>query len=204
MNIQIKANPAISASQLAQEAKRRKALWFPPQKVVKPASAPIQPVSVAQAIPQPVTIIEEAQKLIMGDDWKPEPREHVNTFLHYLINNRVSPMMILDRMCAIYGWDKKAIQSDRRFRDLVWARKQIAWEIYSHCPDVSYPQIGKVLGGRDHTSALYFVQSYCKIMGIEYVGRCALPSISKFLPVQKRFRGKSKPKQPIQETANGP
>lgn len=45
-----------------------------------------------------------------------------------------------------------------RAHDLVTVRDKAIADVYVLCPHLSLPQIGKMFGGRDHTSILYVVQ----------------------------------------------
>lgn len=48
------------------------------------------------------------------------------------------------------------VLSQSRKRHLVKIRHQIIWEIKTHVkPEISYPELGRLMGGRDHTSCLH-------------------------------------------------
>lgn len=42
-----------------------------------------------------------------------------------------------------------------RRRELARARQYVAWAVREHCPEASYPAIGRLLGGRDHTTIMH-------------------------------------------------
>nr|WP_245297488.1 helix-turn-helix domain-containing protein [Rhizobium lusitanum] len=54
----------------------------------------------------------------------------------------------------------------RVLHEIVAVRHQLIWEIYDKFP-LSLPQIGRMFGGRDHTSILYAVRKVEAKMKIE-------------------------------------
>lgn len=50
------------------------------------------------------------------------------------------------------------IIGERGIRRIARARQQIMWEIRQEFPTVSFPQIGRLFGGRDHTTVLHAVK----------------------------------------------
>lgn len=42
------------------------------------------------------------------------------------------------------------------------------YRIFTECGHISYPEAGRRLGGRDHTTILHGVKAHCKREGIEY------------------------------------
>ena len=67
--------------------------------------------------------------------------------------------VIIDRICGALGVPRAAIMADRRNKRLVFARHAV---IYWVCRRTrfSLPQIGRMLGGRDHTTILHAKKSY--------------------------------------------
>ena len=49
----------------------------------------------------------------------------------------------------------KAILGQRRTQDVIRPRQVAAFLMRRHCPHLSYPAIGLLMGGRDHTTALH-------------------------------------------------
>ena len=47
-----------------------------------------------------------------------------------------------------------ALKGDRRFKHLVEARAVAVWSICGFRPDLSYAQIGREMGGRDHSTII--------------------------------------------------
>lgn len=47
-------------------------------------------------------------------------------------------------------------------------RMDAYFEIYVQCPHMSLPAIGKLIGGRDHTSVLSGIRRHCERIGTTY------------------------------------
>lgn len=47
-------------------------------------------------------------------------------------------------------------------------RMEAYFRIYTECPHLSFPAIGRAIGGRDHTTILSGVKAYCRKTGIDY------------------------------------
>ena len=52
----------------------------------------------------------------------------------------------------------QALKGQRRARDIAWPRQFAMWLMRECRRDVSYPMIGRVIGGRDHTTALHSIE----------------------------------------------
>lgn len=61
---------------------------------------------------------------------------------------------IIREMCRHYGVTYEDICSQRRTDALVLVRQKIAWVLRKRT-HYSYPEIGRKLGGRDHTTILH-------------------------------------------------
>jgi len=68
----------------------------------------------------------------------------------------ITPQMILVATAASYGFPIDAICGPSRTRPLVTAR-QVAMYLVRNLTDYSYPAIGRVFGGRDHTTVIHAV-----------------------------------------------
>lgn len=66
---------------------------------------------------------------------------------------------IARRMCLVFGVKKVHIMSNRRGRHLVFARQAIMYWAY-RLTDRSLPEIGRLMGGRDHTTVLHGYHAY--------------------------------------------
>lgn len=61
------------------------------------------------------------------------------------------------RRCADFGLSFEIICSSRRTRKIVEARQLIMWEIREEFA-ISLPEIGRIFGGRDHTTCLWAIR----------------------------------------------
>lgn len=69
---------------------------------------------------------------------------------------------------AKYGYTFREIIADDRRKVIAQARHRVVFAIYTRCPHLSLPQIGRALGGRDHTTMLNSLWRVCEQDGIEY------------------------------------
>ena len=67
---------------------------------------------------------------------------------------QITPGLILDETAKMFGLDIEQLCSKSRTRDLVHAR-QVGMYVCRELTDLSYPQIGKEFGGRDHTTVIH-------------------------------------------------
>jgi chromosomal replication initiator protein len=67
---------------------------------------------------------------------------------------QITPALILDQTAQMFGLEIEQLQSKSRTRDLVHAR-QVGMYVCRELTDLSYPQIGKEFGGRDHTTVIH-------------------------------------------------
>ncbi len=66
----------------------------------------------------------------------------------------ITPTLILDQTAEMFGLTVEQLTSKSRTRDLVHAR-QIGMYVCRELTDLSYPQIAKEFGGRDHTTVIH-------------------------------------------------
>lgn len=67
-------------------------------------------------------------------------------------------MQIIEEILADYpdvSWEE--VKGVRRTRHLIGPRQRLMYEIYKQRPDLSFPSIGRIFGGRDHTTVLHAV-----------------------------------------------
>lgn len=69
----------------------------------------------------------------------------------------------------------RALLGTRKFRNIVHARQECMFRVFTECPHLSFPEIGRRLsefGDRpspfDHTTVLYAVRQHCERLGINY------------------------------------
>jgi chromosomal replication initiator protein len=67
---------------------------------------------------------------------------------------QITSQLILEQTAQMFGLEIEQLQSKSRTRDLVHAR-QVGMYVCRELTDLSYPQIGKEFGGRDHTTVIH-------------------------------------------------
>lgn len=70
---------------------------------------------------------------------------------------RITPAVVLDTACQIFGITLEDMCGPARKRPLVEAR-QMTMYVMRELTDFSYPAIGEQFGGRDHTTVLHAVR----------------------------------------------
>ncbi|MGI9023528.1 MAG: chromosomal replication initiator protein DnaA [Acidimicrobiales bacterium] len=86
--------------------------------------------------------------------------------LHHLISaeaRQLTPRMILDTTCEMFGMTIDDLIGKSRSRPLVTAR-QISMYVFRQMTDFSYPAIGREFGGRDHTTVIHAVDKIGTLM----------------------------------------
>ena len=69
----------------------------------------------------------------------------------------VTPASIIDQVSRYYNISIEDIKSDKRNTDIVTSR-QMAMYIIRKMTDLSLPDIGKEMGGKNHTTVLYSIK----------------------------------------------
>ena len=67
--------------------------------------------------------------------------------------------VLVDTACAIHGFNRVELFSDRRKHALCKARHELWWVAAKYIP-WSLPRFGRASGGRDHTTVLHGIRSY--------------------------------------------
>ena len=62
--------------------------------------------------------------------------------------------LVRDFVLRRYDIDENALLSKRRQRALVEARAVFVWAVRHARPETSYPMLGRMLGGRDHSTII--------------------------------------------------
>ena len=76
---------------------------------------------------------------------------------------QITPDLILEETAKMFGLDVAQLTSKSRTRDLVHAR-QIGMYVCRELTELSYPQIGKEFGGRDHTTVIHAYEKVSTLM----------------------------------------
>jgi chromosomal replication initiator protein len=67
---------------------------------------------------------------------------------------QITAAFIIEKTAEMFSLEVEQLQSKSRTRDLVHAR-QVGMYVCRELTDLSYPQIGKEFGGRDHTTVIH-------------------------------------------------
>lgn len=77
--------------------------------------------------------------------------------------------------------------SKSRTNRLSRARWRAMYRIFTECTHVSYPEMGRRMGGLDHTTCLHGVRRYCEMHGVSYDAICALRGVPPSNSNHKRY-----------------
>jgi chromosomal replication initiator protein len=75
----------------------------------------------------------------------------------------ITPQLILEEAAGQFGFEVEDLQSKHRQRPLVTAR-QIAMYVMRELTELSYPNIAREFGGRDHTTVIHAVEKIGALM----------------------------------------
>ena len=73
--------------------------------------------------------------------------------------SKASVSQIIEEVCQKYGLRYDWIVSSRRARHIAWPRQEIMWRAANETA-ASLPMIGRMLGGRDHTTILHGIKRH--------------------------------------------
>jgi hypothetical protein len=75
---------------------------------------------------------------------------------------------ILREVAQEYGLTVAALTGQGRSRHIAWPRQEAYYRAFTECPHLSYPEIARRIGGRDHTTILHGVRAHCERNGQTY------------------------------------
>lgn len=75
---------------------------------------------------------------------------------------------IVYEVCLKYGLTHAELVSPGRTKKYSYPRQEVMFRVFTECPHVSYKEMAKRLGGRDHTTCVHGVQSHSRRIGISY------------------------------------
>lgn len=81
---------------------------------------------------------------------------------------RTSVADIVREVAAKHGLPVKVLLGHCRQRAYAWPRQEAMYRVFTECQHISYPEAGRRLGGRDHTTILHGVRAHCRRNGIDY------------------------------------
>jgi chromosomal replication initiator protein len=76
---------------------------------------------------------------------------------------QITPQVILEATAEMYGFEVEDLKAKDRRRPLVTAR-QVGMYLFRELTDLSYPQIAKEFGGRDHTTIIHAYDKISSLM----------------------------------------
>ena len=75
---------------------------------------------------------------------------------------------VFRQACDEQGVTMLAVKKQLRKRKIAWPRQAVMFALFTRCPQLSTPGIGRMLGGRDHTTVLHGIQAHGKRLGLSY------------------------------------
>lgn len=82
---------------------------------------------------------------------------------------RVSAKAVLAEVAESHGLTPfQMVGTTSRVRKFAWARQDAMLAIYMRCPHMSLPQIGAMMGGKDHTTVLHGIKAAAGRAGMTY------------------------------------
>lgn len=78
-------------------------------------------------------------------------------------------LVIRKAVAARYGMTLNDLDSNCRHHRLVLARQEAMYFVARDCPSLSYPRMGRMFGGRDHTSIFYSIRKHADRAGLPRV-----------------------------------
>ncbi|MBO9099459.1 hypothetical protein J5287_20940 [Rhizobium sp. K1/93] len=148
--MQISARSFTSRAEIIAEAaaRRRRFEQAALHPIHRAIAAPVQ--IVAKSVKCPEWMVEEVYFDAHVIAWRARKANPAKAYLR-------------DR-CRELGFSYKAIIGPGRTDPIVAARHLLMWECWTKFA-LSYPQLGRLFGGRDHTSCLYAVRKIAAING---------------------------------------
>ncbi len=147
MNIQVQAKNFHSEAEMVEEAKaRRKRFEIAGRMAALRKAAPLP-------APEPEKVRRILSPIPLWEQFGLNFDAHVVEW--HLRRANPAQAYLKDR-CAELGVSYKRIVGGRVLKNIAEPRHQLMWEIWDKF-DLSTPQIGRMFGGRDHTTVLYAI-----------------------------------------------
>jgi hypothetical protein len=144
--LQMKSRQITTAEMLAYAASRHNK-WFPSHaapRAKEEATAPRRVTRIVQAAPAPRV-------------WTGQHDSHVHAFLEWKGNE---PVGFLKLRCRELDLDYSLIVGTSRKRNDVRRRGELISEMKARFPEMTLPALGRIFGGRDHTTILHFLRKH--------------------------------------------
>lgn len=106
---------------------------------------------------------------------KPLPPVEISPYgMEFTIEEKVGGKAAVKRICREvcerYGVSMELLISHRRDNGVVMARQEAMWRA-RHETVLSFPEIGRIMGGKDHTTVIYGVRKHAERIALASVSR---------------------------------
>lgn len=160
-----------AAAMRAEAAERHRRLRTPERRqIIAPVVKPVVVVLRTEGK------IEEKRKALFRHV-RPDASAHVEAYRAWMAEGTGSPCKAyIMRRAADFGFTYSQIVGPSRLKKLIEPRHRIMWEIKRHLkPEISFPELGRLFGGRDHTSTMWAVKkidgqqdsAFCGVLNFE-------------------------------------
>lgn len=116
----------------------------------------VAPINKTEPTPVYVKPVVEAKKVVEAIIF--------DIYAEPTASSRPSAIKIIAETADRHGLKVSALKSNIRYREVVRARQEAMARLYLERPDLSLPAIGRLFGGRDHTTVLHGIMK----MGVHH------------------------------------
>lgn len=94
---------------------------------------------------------------------------------------------ILAEVASENGLTVSELVGESRQRRYAWPRQEAYFRVFTQCPHIGYPDMGRRIGWRDHTTCIHGVRAHCKRIGLTYdaakvMRECAAKAAGAYVP----------------------
>lgn len=93
-----------------------------------------------------------------------DAKEALKDFLHPDLNRIITYKKVIDTVCEHYNVSTAELSSKKRSAEIVLPRKVCMYLCRKYVPNNSYKEIGRMLGGRDHTTVISGEESVVNLL----------------------------------------
>lgn len=141
-------------------------MWITASPTTSPSAAHairqrlMNPPKVARiAPPEPAPIVKDIAPIISTYRCQQPKDAHVRAWEWFRAQEACKVNSHIRKRCAQLGISVDDVKGSRRFRRIIVVRQTLMWEIKKLVqPSISLPELGRIFGGRDHTTCLYAVR----------------------------------------------
>ena len=102
-----------------------------------------------------------AHATLTGEKITPSLAKKVLTDIFKTKESEISPGSIKKAVANYYKIKISEMDSPKRSRDIAYPRQIAIYLVRELCPNYSFPKIGEIFGGRDHTTILHSYEKIC-------------------------------------------